>query len=64
MKRAQMEEHSRIKNLEEKVEHDLDAVQGMMGGMMTQVFDKIESRLRAQQGAPVREQSNPFGRGE
>jgi hypothetical protein len=50
--------------LEEKVEHDLDAVQGMMGGMMTQVFDKIESRLRAQQWAPVREQSNPFGRGE
>jgi bacteriorhodopsin len=63
MKRAQMEEHSRIKNLEEKVENDLDAVQGMMGGMMTQVMDKIESRLRVPQGASNGHQSNPFGNG-
>jgi hypothetical protein len=65
MKRSQMEEHSRIKNLEEKVESDLDAVQGMMGGMMTQVMDKIEMRLRTTAPrAPNREQSNPFGSGE
>jgi hypothetical protein len=62
MKRAQMEEHSRIKNLEEKVENDLDAVQGMMGGMMTQVIDKIETRLRTGAArAPNRDQANPFG---
>jgi bacteriorhodopsin len=45
MKRAQMEEHSRIKNLEDKVEQDLNVVQDMMGGVMTQVMDKIDSRL-------------------
>jgi bacteriorhodopsin len=45
MKRAQQEEHARVKNLEDKVESDLSAVQDMMGGMMTQVMDKIESRL-------------------
>merc|ERR1719161_18627 len=66
MKRSQMEEHSRIKNLEEKVENDLDAVQGMMGGMMTQVMDKIETRLRVASSsssprAHNREQPNPFG---
>jgi hypothetical protein len=67
MKRSQMEEHSRIKSLEEKVENDLDAVQGMMGGMMTQVMDKIETRLRSSTPrAPNRdrEQSNPFASGD
>merc|ERR1719183_564879 len=67
MKRAQFEERSRLKNLEEKVENDLDAVQGMMGGMMTQVMDKIETRLRvaaASPRGPNRDQSNPFGAGE
>jgi hypothetical protein len=66
MKRSQLEERSRIKNLEEKVENDLDAVQGMMGGMMTQVMDKIETRLRvaASPRGPNREQANPFGAGE
>ena len=47
MKRAQMEEANRIKNLEEKVDSDLNAVQDMMGGVMTQVMDKIDSRLRS-----------------
>jgi bacteriorhodopsin len=64
MKRSQMEEHARIKHLEEKVEGDLDAVQGMMGGMMTQVMDKIESRLRQNTPrGPARESHdpNPFG---
>jgi bacteriorhodopsin len=61
MKRSQMEEHARIKHLEEKVDNDLDAVQGMMGGMMTQVMDKIESRLRTPTPRANREQSNPFG---
>merc|ERR550514_1435408 len=67
MKRSQLEERSRIKNLEEKVENDLDAVQGMMGGMMTQVMDKIETRLRSSTPrAPNRdrEQSNPFASGD
>jgi bacteriorhodopsin len=65
MKRAQMEEHNRIKNLEEKVENDLDAVQGMMGGMMTQVMDKIESKIRnPSPRQPNREHSSPFGNGE
>jgi hypothetical protein len=66
MKRAQVEEHSRIKNLEEKVEGDLDAVQGMMGGMMTQVMDKIESRLRSQTPrAPTSpKEKNPFSPGD
>jgi len=65
MKRSQMEEHARIKHLEDKVENDLDAVQGMMGGMMTQVMDKIESRLRNPSPRnPNRDQSNPFGGGE
>jgi hypothetical protein len=64
MKRSQMEEHSRIKMLEEKVEKDIDQVQGMMGGMMTQVMDRIELRLRTpSQAASQREQSNPFGSG-
>jgi hypothetical protein len=57
MKRQQVEEHSRMRTLEERVEGDLDAVQGMMGGMMTQVMDKIESRLRSTspRGVPGRE---------
>jgi hypothetical protein len=65
MKRSQMEEHSRIRNLEEKVEGELDAVQNMMGGMMTQVMDKIESRLRSSspraQGNGRDQSVNPFG---
>jgi bacteriorhodopsin len=64
MKRSQMEEHSRIRNLEEKVEGELDAVQNMMGGMMTQVMDKIESRLRSSspraQGNGRDQPTNPF----
>jgi bacteriorhodopsin len=64
MKRSQLEERSRIKNLEEKVENDLDAVQGMMGGMMTQVMDKIETRLRVATSSSSprgHSQPNPFG---
>jgi len=61
MKRAQMEESSKIRSLEEKVEGDLDAVQGMMGGMMTQVMDKIENRLRLASPAQTRQGQSSFG---
>jgi hypothetical protein len=47
MKRSQMEERSRLKRLEDKMENDLDQIQGSMGGMITQVMDSIESRLRS-----------------
>jgi bacteriorhodopsin len=59
MKRAQAEEHSRIKNLEEKVENDLTGIQDMMGGVMTQVMDKIESRIPAAAGTPPRGRQQP-----
>jgi bacteriorhodopsin len=58
MKRAQMEEASRIKNLEEKVDSDLNAVQDMMGGVMTQVMDKIDSRLRSTSAPPRGREQN------
>merc|ERR1711937_1031033 len=67
MRSAQMEEHARVKHLENKVEADLDAVQGVMSGMMGKVMDVIEMRLQnnsaamrsASSSSPGREQ-NPF----
>jgi bacteriorhodopsin len=68
MKRSQNEEHSRLKNLEAKMEMNMDEVESNMGGMIMQVMNTIEShldtRLRSQERVSNREQANMSGRGE
>jgi bacteriorhodopsin len=46
MKHAQMEEASRIGDVEQRVHSDLSAVHDQMGGMVTSVMDAIDHRLK------------------